>query len=55
MKGKISPILYIIAILAAFYIKWLAEAIYIIVALIWIVPDKRIENAINNAVKSKPE
>src|SRR4030095_1904209 len=49
LKGKISPILYVIAIVAAFYYPWIAGGIYILVALIWLVPDKRIERIINNA------
>jgi len=46
LKGKISPILYLVAIPAAFYLQWMAEAIYFGVALMWLVPDKRIERAI---------
>lgn len=43
VKGKISPVLYIAAIVSAFYSAWIAGALYILVALIWLVPDKRIE------------
>jgi uncharacterized membrane protein len=43
LKGKLSPILYLIAIPMAFVVQWIAEAIYVLVALIWLVPDKRIE------------
>jgi len=42
-KGRISPILYIIAIVFAFYNKWLSGAIYIAVAFLWLIPDRRIE------------
>ncbi len=35
--------LYAIAIGLAFYLEWLALAIYILVALLWLVPDRRIE------------
>ncbi len=42
-KGKASPFLYLSAIVSSFFIEWLAIAIYIGVALIWLVPDKRIE------------
>jgi uncharacterized membrane protein len=42
-KGKISPILYLIAIPAAFANAWIANAIYLFVALMWLVPDRRIE------------
>ncbi len=45
-KGKLSPVLYAIAIAVAFRIEWLALAIYILVALIWLVPDRRIERAL---------
>ena len=44
-KGKISPALYLIAIPSAFLSPWIACAIYVVVALMWIVPDRRIERA----------
>lgn len=43
LKGMLSPILYLTAIVSVFIDPWIAQAIYVIVALIWIVPDKRIE------------
>lgn len=43
-KGKLSNLLYIIAIGFALYIPLISGAIYIIVAFIWMVPDKRIED-----------
>jgi uncharacterized membrane protein len=43
VKGKISPILYLIAIAAAFFVPWIAHAIYIGTALMWLIPDRRIE------------
>ena len=45
-KGKTSPLFYIVAIAVAFWTHWLAQAIYVLVALIWLVPDKRVERAI---------
>jgi uncharacterized membrane protein len=45
-KGKASPLFYITAMVAAFWMHWLAQAIYVAVALIWLVPDRRIERAI---------
>jgi uncharacterized membrane protein len=42
-KGKISPALYATAIIFAFLLQWISIAIYVIVALMWVVPDKRIE------------
>jgi uncharacterized membrane protein len=43
VKGKISAVLYAAAIGLSFLHAWTAQAIYIAVALIWIVPDRRIE------------
>lgn len=45
-KGKISIVLYVAAIPLAFLHSWLACAFYVAVAIIWLVPDRRIENAI---------
>jgi uncharacterized membrane protein len=42
-KGKASPVFYIVAIIASFYAPWIAGALYIFVALMWLIPDKRIE------------
>jgi uncharacterized membrane protein len=48
LKGKISPVLYVIAIPSAFLSQWIAGGIYVLVALIWLVPDRRIEHALRN-------
>jgi uncharacterized membrane protein len=45
-KGNLSPVLYVIAILAARPAPWLAFSIYALVAAIWLVPDRRIERAL---------
>jgi len=45
-KGKLSPVLYAIAIPLAFWWQWIALGLYIFVALIWLIPDRRIENAL---------
>jgi uncharacterized membrane protein len=45
-KGKSSPILYLAAIGLAFVSEWLSLAIYVLVALMWIIPDRRIERII---------
>jgi uncharacterized membrane protein len=44
MKGKISPVLYLSAIALAFVSPWIAVGIYVLVALIWLIPDRRIES-----------
>jgi len=46
-KGKLSPVLYLIAIPSAFLHQWIAGAIYVLVALIWLVPDPRIERVLS--------
>jgi uncharacterized membrane protein len=43
LKGKASPIIYIVAIISSFYSPWMAGALYVLVALMWLIPDKRIE------------
>jgi uncharacterized membrane protein len=45
-KGKASPLLYLLAIVLSFRWRWLSMAIYVLVTLIWLVPDRRIERAI---------
>ncbi|MEN2490252.1 TMEM175 family protein [Flavobacterium sp. B11] len=42
-KGKISLVLYVIGIVAAFYNQWISGGAYFIVAMLWLIPDKRIE------------
>ena len=46
LKGKLSPVLYVIAIFAAFIAPWVAGALYVLVAVLWLVPDRRIERAL---------
>jgi len=43
-KGKISLVLYLAAIPSAFINQWIADAFYIAVAAIWLIPDRRIES-----------
>src|SRR5207248_10250028 len=42
-KGKLSPVLYFAAIPLAFVSPWIAGGIYVVVALLWLIPDPRIE------------
>jgi TMEM175 potassium channel family protein len=46
LKGKLSPALCAAAIPLAFVREWLADALYVLVALMWLVPDRRIESRI---------
>jgi uncharacterized membrane protein len=45
-KGKLSPILYAGAIPVAFYVPLIASGIYVFVAIMWLVPDRRIERVL---------
>jgi len=42
-KGKVSVLIYVVAVPTAFVNRWVAGALYVLVALIWFVPDRRIE------------
>ncbi|NKF23153.1 TMEM175 family protein [Solimonas marina] len=44
LKGKLSPLLYLSAIALSFYQRWIADLIYVAVAMMWLVPDRRIES-----------
>ena len=46
-KGKLSPGLYVVGIVATLWAPWIAEAIFVTVALIWLIPDRRIEKALS--------
>ena len=45
-KGKLSPIVYVVALAAAFWVPLVSEALYVGVALIWLIPDRRIEKVL---------
>jgi uncharacterized membrane protein len=49
IKGKISPMLYVAGIVLAFVSPWLSIAIYALVAIMWLVPDRRIENVLRDS------
>lgn len=53
LKGKSSPVLYIIGIVSCWISPYLAGVFYIAVALLWLVPDKRIERALKDAEKAE--
>lgn len=46
IKGKLSTVLYVIAIITSFWAQWLSQGLFILVALIWLVPDRRIEKVL---------
>jgi uncharacterized membrane protein len=47
IKGKISPVIYAAAIGSVFLHPLIADALYALVALIWLIPDRRIERAVS--------
>ena len=46
LKGKLSIVIYAASIALAFLQPWISIALYVVVALIWLVPDRRIESAV---------
>ena len=48
-KGRSSMVFYAVAIPAAFFRPWLASAIYVGVALMWLIPDRRIERVVDES------
>jgi TMEM175 potassium channel family protein len=47
-KGKLSPVLYVFAILLTFFASWAAQLVLVFVALLWLVPDRRIEHVLKH-------
>ena len=45
-KGKVSLVFYVVGIASTFAVSWVAEVLYIAVACVWLVPDKRIEHTL---------
>ena len=45
-KGKLSPVLYLAAVPLAFVNPWVSDGLFIFVALMWLVPDRRIERVL---------
>ncbi len=47
-KGKLSPLLYMIAMASTAWVPWIAQVVYVAVALVWLIPDRRIEHALRH-------
>jgi uncharacterized membrane protein len=45
-KGKLSLVLYILAMIATLWAPWISEALLVVAALIWLIPDRRIEGVL---------
>jgi uncharacterized membrane protein len=46
MKGKASPVIYAAGIALAFVNRWVGLALYVVVALMWLIPDRRVERKV---------
>ena len=53
-KGKLSPYVYASAIALAFVEPWLSVALYVAMALVWLVPDRRIERTVTGRASGVP-
>ncbi len=53
-KGKLSLVLYLLAIVVAPWANWLSMSIYVRVALLWLIPDKRIEKVLFERQQGQP-
>jgi uncharacterized membrane protein len=47
-KGKLSPLLYLTAIVSTFWLPWVAQLLYVAAALLWLKPDTRIERVLRD-------
>jgi uncharacterized membrane protein len=47
VKGKLSPLMYTAGIALAYVNRWMAVGAYVLVALMWLVPDRRVERTID--------
>ena len=47
LKGKISPLIYVFGIIGSLLWVWVGIAAYVLVAVIWLVPDRRMEHYID--------
>ena len=53
-KGRLSPVLYLCAMPCAFVAPWIAGGLYVIVAVLWLIPDRRIERVLHEAPRNPP-
>ena len=49
LKGRLSPVFYTLAVVFAFVRPWIADGLYVLVALMWLVPDRRIERVVSES------
>ena len=49
-KGKVSLVVYVVAFACSFFVPWVSVALFVAVAIIWFIPDRRIERVIVDRV-----
>jgi uncharacterized membrane protein len=54
-KGKLSPVAYLLAIVLAPWSSWLPQALYVGAALVWFIPDRRIEHVLHGRESAGPD
>ena len=54
LKGKLSPLMYLTGIALAFVTPWLAVAVFVLAALVWLVPDRRVERYLADRSEGAP-
>jgi uncharacterized membrane protein len=54
-KGKLSPLAYLAAILLAPWSSWLPQVLYVSAALVWFIPDRRIEHVLHGRESGNPD
>ncbi|NNN15089.1 MAG: DUF1211 domain-containing protein [Acidimicrobiaceae bacterium] len=52
LKGKVSPLIYAVAIPLSFVSRWIGLGLYVAVALLWLVPDRRLESKTGSIASS---
>jgi uncharacterized membrane protein len=54
LKGKASPVMYLAGIALTFVAPWLGVAMFVVAALVWLVPDRRVERYLLAEAESSP-
>ena len=54
VKGKVSVVAYLLAMVCAFFVDWLSQLIYLAVAMLWLIPDRRIESVLARHSNEQP-
>jgi uncharacterized membrane protein len=47
-KGRLSLTMYVVALVCAFFIPWVSVALFVAIAIIWVIPDRRVERVLGS-------